>query len=144
MSDRIRSAAIAAVLTLAFVAVAKADDGTPYAGGYGGYGYGGYGYLPSNFYVRDYIPYFALHPPVYYSRPVPRTYGYSPFAYPPGTRTPEIAAPEPLVVPNKFVPSKARSKPDPDQVVRRPLRITNPFVLARDDSAGAEDVAAAR
>ena len=28
-------------------------------------------------------PYFALHPPVYYSTPVPRAYGYGPWAYPP-------------------------------------------------------------
>ena len=36
------------------------------------------------------VPYFAAHPPVYYSYPVPRTYGYSPFAYPPYVMTPEV------------------------------------------------------
>ncbi len=35
-------------------------------------------------------PYFALHPPVYYSCPVPRSYGYSPFAYPGCVQTPEV------------------------------------------------------
>jgi hypothetical protein len=35
-------------------------------------------------------PYFALHPPVYYSLSVPRTYGYSPFAYPGSMETPEV------------------------------------------------------
>ncbi len=35
-------------------------------------------------------PYFALHPPVYYSCPVPRSYGYSPFAYPPCVQTPQV------------------------------------------------------
>jgi hypothetical protein len=35
-------------------------------------------------------PYFALHPPVYYSCPVPRSYGYSPYAYPPCVQTPEV------------------------------------------------------
>src|SRR5262245_27891802 len=35
------------------------------------------------------VPFYALHPPVYYSYPVPRTYGYSPFAYGPWTMTPD-------------------------------------------------------
>ena len=35
-------------------------------------------------YSSEYVPYYAMHPPVYYSYPVPRPYGYSPFAYPPG------------------------------------------------------------
>ncbi len=48
--------------------------------------------------LLDNVPYFALHPPVYYSYPVPRTYGYSPFAYPPGVMTPESAAPEPVTL----------------------------------------------
>ena len=38
-------------------------------------------------------PYFSLHPPVYYSYPVPRTYGYSPYAYPGTVMTPEIVSP---------------------------------------------------
>jgi len=142
MSDKIRFTAIAAVLVLAVAAVAKADCGTACGQGHGAYGYGAYGYFPSYVYVRDYIPYFALHPPVYYSMPVPRTYGYSPFAYPPGTRTPEIAEPEPLVVPNKFVPSKDRPEPEPDEVARKPLRITNPFMAASEGSTQAGGVAA--
>jgi hypothetical protein len=35
-------------------------------------------------------PYFALHPPVYYSCPVPRSYGYSPYAYPGCVMTPDV------------------------------------------------------
>ena len=41
-------------------------------------------------YTREHIPYYAMHPPVYYSYPVPRPYGFSPWAYPPGVMTPEI------------------------------------------------------
>ncbi len=60
--------------------------------GVGGFGYGGgywdigrlYSVLSQN------VPYYAAFPPVYYSAPVPRSYGYSPFAYPPGTMTPEV------------------------------------------------------
>jgi hypothetical protein len=71
------------------------------AGGYG-YGFGAwdvgrlYGVLAEN------VPHFAAFPPVYYSVPVPRTYGYSPFAYPPGVMTPEVveeAAPLSIVNP---------------------------------------------
>ncbi|TWT94088.1 hypothetical protein Pla108_38000 [Botrimarina colliarenosi] len=53
------------------------------------------------------VPYFAAHPPVYYSTPVPRTYGHSPFAYTPDTRTPEVASPcaQPLEIVNPYVPS---------------------------------------
>ncbi len=41
------------------------------------------------------LPYFALYPPVYYSQSVPRPYGYSPFALPPGVLPVEpVAAPE--------------------------------------------------
>ena len=61
-------------------------------------------------------PYFALHPPVYYSYPVPRTYGYSPFAYPASVRTPEIvAAAEPETIINPYVPSSVKeTKPSDD------------------------------
>jgi hypothetical protein len=52
---------------------------SPYCYG-GGYGYG-WGYdVP---YERDHIPFYAVHPPVYYSYPVARAYGWTPFAYSP-------------------------------------------------------------
>ena len=59
----------------------------------GAYGYGGLGYYDvGRLYqvLSQNVPYYSAFPPVYYSAPVPRTYGYSPFAYPPGTMTPEI------------------------------------------------------
>jgi hypothetical protein len=34
-------------------------------------------------YERDHIPFYALHPPVYYSYPIARAYGWTPFAYSP-------------------------------------------------------------
>jgi hypothetical protein len=56
--------------------------------GPGAYGLGFYNFNSNHNGGNDRIPYYALYPPVYYSYPVPRTYGYSPFAYPPGTITP--------------------------------------------------------
>ena len=82
---------------------AEAQAGYGCAGGYGyGYGLGAwdvgrlYGVLAQN------VPHFAAFPPVYYSLPVPRTYGYSPFAYPPGVMTPEVVVAEPLAVENPY------------------------------------------
>ena len=106
--------------------------------------YGGQHYLPwyspypadlTQLYETGKIPtppYFSLHPPVYYSRPVARTYGYSPYAYPPQTKTPEpaVPAPTPKVIQNHFVPPlKDATKETPkDRIAVTPVRIINPFV----------------
>ena len=52
-------------------------------------------------------PYFALHPPVYYSYPVPRPYGYSPFTYSGNIRTPQIIGEviQPAIIRNPYVPN---------------------------------------
>jgi hypothetical protein len=97
-------------------------------GGYGlgFYNYGGYG---ANGINQQRIPFYALHPPVYYSYPVPRPYGYSPFAYPPGVMTPEIV---PNVgaaeFRNPFVPGSIESKPAVDRQAATGRIILNPFV----------------
>jgi len=79
------------------------------------------------------IPYFAEHPPVYYSYPVPRTYGYSPYAYPGTVMTPtlKVASPEPLEIPNPHVEPKAEEAPGPTAAARRPepLIVVNPYVI---------------
>lgn len=94
----------------------------PYALAYYGYAFPRLGYVPYK------VPYFALHPPVYYSYPVPRPYGYSPFAYPPGTMTPEVVAPTPVIIQNKFVPPKPAPAKNEKRVAQAPLRIANPYV----------------
>jgi hypothetical protein len=87
-------------------------------------------------------PYFSLYPPVYYSYPVPRTYGYSPFAYPNYVITPDplggSAKPETMI--NPYVPQpKTETKVDPTsaQTSAAPQMILNPFVgptaVARTD-----------
>lgn len=85
-------------------------------------------YVPYNVYGQDYIPYFARHPPVYYSYPVPRTYGYSPFAYPPSVMTPEITieAPAPKLMSNPYVPkSEAEDRSASTKV--EPQLVINPY-----------------
>lgn len=111
-----------------------------------GYGYG-YGMMNGGAWWNGSIysgviedqrpPYFALHPPVYYSYPVPRTYGYSPFAYPGCTPTPDLhlEVVEPQMVPNPYVPQQEPSdapQTDAESTANRtaaaPRRIRNPFV----------------
>ena len=111
--------------------------------GYGGFNSGrcgggwsyGLGY-------REELPHFALYPPVYYSLPVPRTYGYSPFAYPPGVMTPEIVVEEKSeTIINPHVPNTRRSQPEStDQptglrVTSNVKVISNPYVLSADGLA---------
>ncbi len=82
------------ILTVAATAAAWTNSAQAQGfGGYGGYsafyGFNG-GAGPYNLYDNErVVPHFALYPPVYYSAPVPRSYGWSPFAYPPGMMTPE-------------------------------------------------------
>ncbi|HEY2883524.1 MAG TPA: hypothetical protein VGJ15_13850 [Pirellulales bacterium] len=102
-----------AILFLTALAVGNATPAKAqgYCGGYGGCGinfpYGLYGSR-----VND-VPYFAMFPPVYYSMPVPRTYGWSPFAYPPGTMTPEVEADSPEELVNPYVPGNGASPAKP-------------------------------
>jgi hypothetical protein len=106
-----------------------------------GFGLGGYndicGYAELYRQLYNNLPYFALHPPVYYSYPVPRTYGYSPFAYPPHVMTPEFAgAPQPLEIINPHVEgpeAKPTNSTKPDRAAAtsarvEPLVVINPFV----------------
>ena len=91
------------VLIISFFACDMATAGSPW---------GGYGpWYPM--YTREYVPYFAMHPPVYYSYPVPRPYGFSPYAYPPGVMTPEILGEPtgPKEIINPHVPPAEKTNP---------------------------------
>lgn len=137
-----RAGAICAALLLALPAVSLADGpgsclGVPQLSFWGG----GFPFDGQGIYIREYIPYYALYPPVYYSYPVARPYGYSPFAYPPGTRTPEVVKPEPLTIKNQFVPEETSGQPRQDRLATAPLRIANPYAVAPD--AGGESLAVA-
>ncbi len=88
------------------------------------------------------VPYFAAHPPVYYSQPVPRTYGHSPFAYGPCHKTPEIMeSAQPVMIENPHVNSSVSEKTTVKKPITRersvshnneeaasgPLMIENPY-----------------
>jgi hypothetical protein len=115
----------------------------------GGYGFGAWDMGRLYGVMADNVPYFAAFPPVYYSQPVPRTYGYSPFAYPPGVMTPEVVeAAEPQVIDNPYVePVPAAEGPAmtaPNTVdqttsvspARGPLEILNPYVSQTGGASG--------
>ena len=120
--------------------------------GLGGIGIGGfdYGWDIAELYRELYnnLPFYALHPPVYYSCPVPRTYGYSPFAYPPGVMTPDVVFEvQPVTINNPYVPSAeptgAPVTPPPDRAAAvskriEPLVIINPYVTQSDSVARSE------
>ncbi len=119
MVNRIRSLVLGVVLLTGIVGLVSstATDAKADSGCYGGYG--GWGYGSSGLYTQYSIPYFALHPPVYYSYPVPRTYGYSPWAYPPGVMTPEIEVAGPQNMLNPHVPGAEKTKPTANRVTSR-------------------------
>lgn len=125
-----------AVAALAVALPSRAEAGYPYPMGYG-FGCG----ASWGFYTQDYIPYFARHPPVYYSFPVRRTYGYSPWAYPPGVLTPEYRL-RPETTSNPYVPRQVTPSSAPAAESRtarvEPLRIRNPYVEAVDEAEVAE------
>ncbi|QDU56456.1 hypothetical protein [Aeoliella mucimassa] len=125
------------------MAQAEEPCGMGLSGGYGydwGYGIGIGGLYNGLDRYTDYrVPYFAAHPPVYYSHPVPRTYGHSPFAYPPHFRTPDISFEvAPVTITNPYVPSSEKPASverasDSDETVAAPvasdpLVIVNPYV----------------
>lgn len=125
------------LLLAALVACTSSASAGDCCGWWGAY----YGYSS---YSREYIPYFSQHPPVYYSYPVPRTYGWSPYAYPPGTMTPELDIPtevttpttirNPYFKPKSEVDGTASIKDNASTSVA--LRIANPFVNGGDRPAG--------
>jgi len=104
-----------------------------------GYGYGVYDLGRLYGVLADNVPYYAAFPPVYYSVPVPRTYGYSPFAYPPGVMTPEVvenSTPVEIVNPHVKPASNSDTEAPADKLTLTdstpaPLLVMNPYVSTR-------------
>jgi len=124
----IRKAGMVLVLGLAVSLLSRAAQAQPWPALNWGYGWG----WPYSVYTLDSIPYFSLHPPVYYSYPVARPYGYSPFAYPPGVMTPQREPTQPQVLYNPHVSAGGARQPETKrEAVRtasRPQRVVNPYV----------------
>lgn len=118
---------VALIAALGWAAAESAQACGPY--GYGG-GCGINSYTPTD--LRP--PYFALHPPVYYSHSVARTYGYSPYAYGPRVRTPNPRPVAPVTISNQYLlRSKVRVQETSDKTVSyssdriKPAVIENPY-----------------
>ena len=95
---------------------------------YGLQGCAGYWYPPSSFNVEDTVPYFILHPPVYYSHVIRRPYGLSPFPYPPYVLTSERRPVGALVESAPCAPCQLSKTTAPGHTKPTALRIQNPFV----------------
>lgn len=114
-----------------------------------GHGFRAAPYWGSHGYAnRRTLPYFALHPPVYYSHPVARPYGYSPFALPPGMMPAEFKAPsqpEEIINPHyqpKAKKEKAKEEKKASNRTARVQIIENPYYRpsrAKSDSRLASD-----
>lgn len=139
MKSAVRFALLAAVAAAAGLA---AESATAQEVGVRYYLSDNYGFGLDRAYASSRIPtppYFAIHPPVYYSYPVPRTYGYTPWAYPSYVMTPTIQAPaQPAMFENPHVKQEsapaAKTKSASHKTVV-PQVIENPHVEATIRSA---------
>jgi hypothetical protein len=103
-------------------------------------GFGGLGFFDSYDLNAGYVPFYSLHPPVYYSYPVARTYGWSPFAYGSDVQTPAIENGGPAELINPYAAPKDKTPPPPapkakpsaehtaDDDAPQPKVVINPYV----------------
>jgi len=128
---------LAAVLTATATSANQAS--AQFAGYGGGYGFGAWDVGRLYEVLADNVPYYSAFPPVYYSYPVPRTYGYSPFAYPPGVMTPDVEMCQPQEIINPYMEGDAEEvdpaaepasvdKTTSNAKLSQPLVIINPYV----------------
>lgn len=94
---------VASLLTVALtVSSAQAQNGLGNLGLSYLYGYGGFNTGYSQTTYNQSMPYFSLHPPVYYGKRYTRPYGVSPFAAWPQLQAAQSYKPEPHV--NRIMP----------------------------------------
>jgi hypothetical protein len=84
-------------------------------------------YLPSAGCWNEDVPYFALHPPVYYSHPIYLPYGY-PSDYSSQARVVEVKPVVPLIIQNPHMTPKSPTRPTSNSTTQGPQRIINPYV----------------
>jgi len=126
-------------VALLFVSSQVEAGGFWNGGGYGGaYGLGGYA-APSMYAADTRVPYFALHPPVYYSYPVPRPYGFSPFAYPGWVPTPNVEAVEPQMMVNPHILRQPQPPATPNSSQGAAPTTAQPIALRKSATAASHD-----
>jgi hypothetical protein len=96
----------------------------PYTGSYSGWFPG---FFPRSSDLER-LPHYAIFPPVYYSHPVPRSYGGSPFASLPEVPVSESSPIQPLLVRNPYVASPAGTEVAEPSSTGGALIVRNPFV----------------
>lgn len=121
MTARLARTCLLTSLAAALVTIFSESPADAQWGGFPGYGYG------YNIYTSERVPFYAISPPVYYKHPVPRPYGYSPFAYPPGVLTPPATTAPPEVIINRYVRMPAQPATT-TAAAPKPEIILNPFV----------------
>lgn len=84
-------------------------------------------------YVHEHVPYYVLHPPVYYSHVVRRPYGLSPYPYFGNATCADSTDQRPVVIRNRFVATSGPATASPVRSAPQPLRIINPHVVSLDD-----------
>lgn len=98
-----------------------------------GWGWGWSGTNTNSLYHRP-LPYFSAHPPVYYSHPYYRPYGWTPYAQP-SYHAPVALQPEPRLVVNPHVPAakvkaaKPKANEAGEKSAQRSAYIVNPFYV---------------
>jgi hypothetical protein len=132
-----RTVLLGFVAALALAAAAPAQAGDCGCG----YGYGYYGFWGTPFAYSqgaNYVPpYYAIHPPVYYSPHImARPYGTSPYAWP-ATYMPPAPPAKPMVIMNAHVKaadsrvaSDAGAKPQMIDGIQ-PETIANPYFVSK-------------
>ncbi|HTN74439.1 MAG TPA: hypothetical protein VL096_04300 [Pirellulaceae bacterium] len=122
------------VALVAFLSLASSASAQCYGGGIGNCWFGNlnaYG-ASGNLYGSGYLftpPYFAVHPPVYYSHQYYRPYGWTPFAQPGYSSPLATARNVRSVVLNPYVPAPAKAEEKPADNTARSEMIMNPYFV---------------
>jgi len=90
-------------------------------------GYAPWPYLAPSVYAQESVPYFAQHPPVYYSYPVPRPYGHLPYPYLPAPLPWSAGRQYPTAVLNSYVAAQPGRT-----MATGPEVMVNPYATAKD------------
>ncbi len=106
----------------------------PYSVWHGDYWCG----IAASEYCSEHVPYFALHPPVHYGYSILKACGYGQLACSRQIARGSGRAPRPVVVVNLYCSDEMAAEPRPARMVRKPLRIRNPYVENADDSDEAQ------